>query len=64
MTQPHPLLTTGEVARMLFVTDETIRRWILDGRLPAINLPSGQKRIRRDDVEAILRGELPDAVAS
>ena len=49
---------------MLFVTDETIRRWILDGRLPAINLPSGQKRIRRDDVEAILRGELPDAVAS
>ena len=57
MPQASPLLTTGEAARKLYVTDETIRRWIAAGKLAAITLPSGQFRIRADDVEALLRGE-------
>lgn len=63
MPQLSPLLTTAEAARKLTVSDETIRRWIADGKLPAITLPSGQYRIRKADVEAILRGE-PESVAS
>jgi excisionase family DNA binding protein len=57
MAQEADLLTTGEAGRELSVTDETIRRWIADGRLPAITLPSGQFRIRREHVAAILAGK-------
>ncbi len=57
MSQVADLLTTGEAARELSVTDETIRRWIMAGRMPAITLPSGQFRIRREHVEAILAGD-------
>jgi excisionase family DNA binding protein len=57
MPQPRLLLTTGEAARKLRTSDETIRRWIAEGKLPAITLPSGQFRIRDEDVEAILRGD-------
>jgi excisionase family DNA binding protein len=63
MSQPTPLLTTGEAGRELRVSDEAIRNWIAQGKLPAITLPSGQFRIRREDVEAILRGDT-EAVAS
>lgn len=54
MTRAEPLLTTGAVARELNVTDETIRRWIRDGRIAAIKLPSGQVRIRRSTLDEIL----------
>jgi len=56
MTQLPDLLTTGEVARKFSVTDETIRRWIALGRLKAITLPSGQFRLWREEVDAILAG--------
>jgi excisionase family DNA binding protein len=53
---PHtePLLTTGEAADLFQVSDETVRRWAEDGRLPAITLPSGRLRFRRADVLAFL----------
>ena len=54
MGQELDLLTTGEAALALHVTDETIRRWITAGRIPAITLPSGQFRIRRDYIDGIL----------
>lgn len=57
MRQVADLLTTGEAATMLSVTDETIRRWIAAGRIPAITLPSGQFRIAREHVDAILAGD-------
>ena len=34
----------------------TIRRWIRQGVLRATKLPSGTYRIKRDDLEAFLRG--------
>ena len=55
------LMTPSEVAEALKVNDETIHRWVREGRLPAIRLPGGGdrglKRFRREDIEAILRGE-------
>lgn len=49
------LLTTSEVAKLLGVTRGTIWRWVRDGRLPAVTLPTGTLRVRREDVERLLR---------
>jgi excisionase family DNA binding protein len=51
------LLTVAEAARRLDVDPQTVRRWIADGRISAIALPSGQYRLRLDVVEAILEAE-------
>ncbi len=53
------LLTTGEAATRLHVTDETVRRWIAAGKIPAITLPSGQFRIPCGVVDDILAGTVP-----
>jgi len=49
------MLKAPAVAAILGVTDETVRRWAEDGKLRHIVLPSGQRRFRRSDIEAILR---------
>lgn len=59
MGQVPTLLTPAEVAERLRLTDETIHRWCRDGKLPFIQLPGGIKRFRREDIEAIERGEQP-----
>jgi len=64
MGQLPELLTVPEVAKVARVTDETVHRWARDGKLPFIKMPSGLKRFRREDVEAILRGDAHQAVAS
>lgn len=56
-------LSPSEVAAELEVSPTSIRRWIRDGRLRSIRLPSGQRKVRRADVEAILRGD-DDATAA
>lgn len=48
------LLTTGQVADLLSVTPQTIRRWCESGHLRAIRLPSGVWRVRRSDIDALL----------
>lgn len=48
------LLSGSEVAEMLGVSVETVRLWAKDEKLTHIVLPSGQRRYRRSDVEAIL----------
>jgi len=53
-----PLLTTGEVARLLNVHVNTIRRWTNQGILPAFFLGSrGDRRFRQEDIEAFLAGD-------
>jgi len=47
-------MTPSEVARMLGVDPETIRRYIRLGQLAANRLPSGHYRIRRVDAEKLL----------
>lgn len=49
--------TTDEVAELLKVHRETIRRWIVSGKLHAIQLPSerGSYRISEQDYEKFLK---------
>lgn len=33
---------------------QAVLRWIRDGKLPAVTLPSGRRFLRRSDIEALL----------
>ncbi len=57
VAMPGDLLTSTEAAKLLGVDRSTVVRYIRQGKLPAIKLPSGHTRIRRDDVERLIRGE-------
>ncbi len=52
------LLTVGEVAQSFNVDSTTVRRWIRNGALEAVALPSlsgrTMYRIRRVDIESLL----------
>ena len=57
MTQVTSPLTAAEVAERLGVERQTVNDWARDGKIPAITLPSGRKRFRVADIEAIERGD-------
>ena len=57
MPDSTDLLTTSQAAALLKVDRATIARWVRLGQLPAIRLPSGHWRIRRADVERLLRND-------
>lgn len=46
------LMQVRAAARALGVSENTIRRWEERGLIPAIRLPSGVRRFRREDIEA------------
>jgi len=49
----EPMLTTSEVARILNVHINTVRRWSNQGALKAYRIGSrGDRRFRKDDVDA------------
>lgn len=50
------LLRTGEVAEMLGVDRHTVIRWIKEGKIRAVRLPSGRHRIPESEVRKILEG--------
>lgn len=58
--QPEPTLltTTQAVAylanRGLSVSDETMRRWAVAGRVRHVKLPNRQVRFTEDDLDAVL----------
>jgi 8-oxo-dGTP diphosphatase len=52
---PGDLLTTTEAAKLLGVDRSTVTRYVRLGKLPAVRLPSGHARIRRADVDRVLR---------
>ncbi len=49
-----PLLSTGEAAKLLNVSDETLRRWTKEGRVRHVRMPSGRSRYHHSDVLALL----------
>lgn len=53
MPNTEPLLTAGDVARLLSVHEETVRRWTREGKMPAVKLPNKTVRYRQADVEAM-----------
>jgi len=46
------MLTPAEVANRLNVTTRTAQRWMAEGSLPAILLPSGDYRMQAEDLDA------------
>jgi excisionase family DNA binding protein len=55
------LLTARDVAGELAVSSETILRWTRAGELPAIRLPGGAIRFRREELDAWLEARSTDA---
>ena len=51
------ILTTGQVAKEWHVSVRTIQRYIANGQLKAVRLPSGIARVRRSDAEAALSNQ-------
>lgn len=56
-------LSTGAAAALIGVSDETLRRWVEQGRVRHLRLPSGRLRFRREDVEALLVPVEPEDAA-
>lgn len=54
MESKERLLRTGEVAEMLGVDRHTVIRWVREGKIRAIRLPSGRHRIPESEVRKIL----------
>ena len=50
------LLTVQEVAEMLKVEDQTIRRYIKEGKIKAIKLSNRLLRIHRSEIEYLFGG--------
>jgi excisionase family DNA binding protein len=48
------MLRLGEAAKLLDVSYETLWRWCEAGKIRHIRMPSGQRRIRREDIDRIL----------
>ena len=57
--QVNPMLTTSDVARLLSVHMNTVRRWSNDGTLKAYRIGSRRdRRFRREDIASFLSGEM------
>jgi excisionase family DNA binding protein len=61
MSASDPYLTVSQVAQELNVSVESVRDWIAQGRLVAIRPGRRAWRVRRSDLDRMLR---PDAASS
>jgi len=50
------MLRSGEVAEILGVDRHTVVKWIKEGNIKAVKLPSGRYRIPESEVKKILEG--------
>jgi excisionase family DNA binding protein len=64
MVTPSDLVNTGEAARILGVSDETVRRWADERLIRHVRLPSGQLRFDRADLAEVLKAVEPNEAAS
>jgi excisionase family DNA binding protein len=51
------LLKVTDAARALRVSSETVRRWVREGRIRAVQTPSGHLRISQDEIDRVRKGE-------
>ncbi len=51
------LLKVTDAARALRVSSETVRRWVREGRIRAVQTPSGHLRIPQDEIDRVTKGE-------
>ncbi len=54
-------LRISEAAALLGVSDDTVRRWIDQDRLPQVRLDSGRKGVRGEDLAQLLRAQHAEA---
>ena len=54
-SQSISLIGTGVAARMLAVSPDTVRRWVKEGKISVVELPSGRLRFRRNEIEDLLK---------
>ena len=54
VTEPKPLLSVAEAAKIIGVCRTTANEMVRDGTIPAKQV-RGRKKIRRDDLEAFLK---------
>ncbi len=54
-------LKTGDVAKLLCVSESTVRLWEKEGMLRAVRTAKGQRLFRRDDVEKLRPKEATSA---
>lgn len=55
MVNQQKFYSVSEAAKVLNVCVETMRRYIADGRLPALKLPGGHYRIRLADLKLLAK---------
>ena len=55
--RPAGSLRLGEAAALLGVSPITLRRWADDGKVASQRTPGGQRRFRREDLQAVQRME-------
>jgi len=48
------VLTTGQAARLLGVTSQTVINWMESGRLPFVRVGLGRRKVRPEDVQALI----------
>jgi len=57
------LMTRREVADVLRLSLDTLDTWAREGKITSVRLPSGQRRYRRQDVEALITAGLEEAAS-
>lgn len=63
MITEDPYLTIKEITEELRVSHETVRKWIITGRLPHVKVGKGY-RVRRSDLNRMLEGDAPSPTSS
>lgn len=48
------MLMPSQAAALLGVSTDTLKRWASAGRISVVRLPSGHRRFRRGDIDALL----------
>lgn len=54
-------MTRDEVARIFRIQPDTLDGWARTGRITAVRLPSGRRRFRREDIEALVQRGLEES---
>lgn len=55
MNHSRELMRTTEAAEWLAVSTSTFRRWVREGRIRTVKLPGGGVRIRKRDIDALVK---------
>ncbi len=58
-SEEHPWITLGAAGALLGVSESTVRRWADSGELRSYRTSGGHRRIRAEDVRALMTGAAP-----